>query len=81
MFMRGEFQRALDLQIQAQQVYPHNYEAFLNTLLIRWNMNQINDQELFDQIILGDIQLGTRTSEVLTCFAKTALGYNFNSEE
>ncbi len=31
--------------------------------------------------MLGDVQLGTRTSEVLTCFAKTALGYNFNAEE
>lgn len=44
-------------------------------------MNEINDQELFEEINQGGVHLGARTVEVLVCFAKTALGYNFNTEE
>ena len=44
-------------------------------------MNEINDQELFEEINQGVVNLGARIVEVLICFAKTALGYNFNTEE
>jgi hypothetical protein len=44
-------------------------------------MNEINDQELFEEISQGGVHLGARAAEVLICFAKTALGYNFNAEE
>lgn len=39
MFMRGEFKMALKLQMKALEIYPQNYESFLNSLLIRWNLN------------------------------------------
>ena len=62
-------------------MYHGNHEAFLNSILIKWNLNEINDQELFEVISQEGVHLGARTVEVLICFAKTALGYNLNAEE